>query len=59
MEANSKDAFVPPKPKEFESAALIAILLEAVKGMNLPLNTGSGFVRLSVKGATPCHEICA
>ena len=50
---NSKDAFVPPKPKEFDSAALTGISLEAVRGMKPPLKTGSGRVRLSVNGAIP------
>lgn len=48
-----REAFVPPKPKEFDKAADIGISFEAVKGMKLPLNTGSGLVRLRVNGATP------
>ncbi len=51
---NSRDAFVPPKPKEFDKAALIGIFFEDVKGMKASLNMGSGLVRLSVNGATPC-----
>lgn len=44
---------VPPKPKELESAALIGIFFDAVKGMNSPSKTGSGLSRLSVSGAIP------
>lgn len=56
MDANSKDAFVPPKPKEFDKAALIGISFEAVKGMKPSLKMGSGLVRLRVKGAIPCNK---
>lgn len=52
---NIKDAFVPPKPKELDRAALTGISLEAVKGMKPPLKTGSGLVKLSVNGAVPCN----
>lgn len=52
-EVNSRDAFVPPKPKEFDKAALIGISFEAFNGMSPSVNSGSGLVRLSVKGATP------
>ncbi|MBA0802820.1 hypothetical protein Gohar_013090 [Gossypium harknessii] len=55
-DAKSKDAFVPPKPKELDNAALIGISLEAVKGMKASLNMGSGLVRFSVKGAIPCNK---
>lgn len=55
-DANSRDAFVPPKPKEFDKAALIGISFEAVKGMKASLNTGSGFERFSVSGAIPCNQ---
>jgi hypothetical protein len=51
---NSRDAFVPPKPKEFDKAALIGMFFEEVKGMKASLNMGSGLVRLSVNGAAPC-----
>lgn len=50
---NSRDVLVPPNPKEFEMAARIGILFEAVKGMYAPSNSGSGCSRLSVGGATP------
>lgn len=53
MEANSREAFVPPKPNEFERAALILIFLAAVRGMKSLLKTGSGSVRLRVGGAIP------
>lgn len=52
---NSRDAFVPPNPKEFDNAALIGISFEVFNGINASLNTGSGFVRLSVNGAIPCN----
>lgn len=52
-EVNSSDAFVPPKPNEFDKTALIGIFFEAVKGMKASLNMISGLVRLSVNGATP------
>ena len=52
---NSSDAFVPPKPNEFDKTALIGIFFEAVKGMKASLNMTSGLVRLSVNGATPCN----
>lgn len=55
-DVNSRDAFVPPKPKELDKAALIFISFEAVKGMKASLNSGSGFDRLSVNGATPCNK---
>lgn len=55
-EANSRDAFVPPKPKEFDNAALIVISFEHVNGMNGSVNTGSGLMRFSVNGATPCNR---
>lgn len=55
-DVNSRDAFVPPKPKEFDKAALIGISFEAVKGMKASLNTGSGFERFSVSGAIPCNK---
>nr|POE83705.1 hypothetical protein CFP56_31430 [Quercus suber] len=54
-EVNSSDAFVPPKPNEFDKTALIGIFFEAVKGMKASLNMISGLVRLSVNGATPCN----
>lgn len=54
-EVNRRDAFVPPKPKEFDNAALIGIFFEEVKGMKASLNMGSGLVRLRVNGATPCN----
>lgn len=54
-EVNSKDAFVPPKPKEFDKAALIGIFFDAFKGTNTSLKTGSGSLRLSVNGAIPCN----
>ena len=57
MEENNKEEFVPPKPKEFDMAALIIISFEAVRGMKSLLKTGSGSVRLSVNGAIPCHDI--
>lgn len=53
MEAKSREAFVPPKPNEFERAALILIFLAAVRGMKSLLKTGSGSVRLRVGGAIP------
>lgn len=52
-QVNNKDVFVPPKPKEFDNAAFTAISLEAVKGMKASLKTGSGVLRLRVKGAIP------
>lgn len=55
-DVNSRDAFVPPKPKEFDKAAPIGISFEAVKGMKASLNTGSGFERFSVSGAIPCNK---
>lgn len=55
-DAKSKDAFVPPKPKELDNAALTGISFEAVKGMKASLNMGSGLVTLSVKGAIPCNK---
>lgn len=55
-EVNNRDAFVPPKPKEFDKAALIGISFEASKGANPSVNTGSGLLRLSVNGATPCNR---
>lgn len=51
-----REAFVPPKPKEFDKAADIGISFEAVKGMKLSLNIGSGLARLSVNGATPWEK---
>lgn len=54
-EVNSRDAFVPPKPKEFDNTALIGIFFEEVKGMKPSSNMGSGLVRLRVKGATLCN----
>lgn len=50
---NSRDAFVPPKPKEFDKAAAIGIFFEEVKGTKVSLNIGSGLVRLRVNGAIP------
>lgn len=52
----SRDAFVPPKPKEFDRAALTGISFERVKGMKVLLNMGSGSAILSDKGATPCNK---
>lgn len=56
MEAKSKAEFVPPKPKELDKAALTFICFDFVNGMNSPVNMGSGFLRLSVKGAIPCNK---
>lgn len=53
IEAKSKDAFVPPKPNEFDIAVLTNIFFEVVKGMNLLSKMGSGFLTFSVIGATP------
>ncbi|KAM1240162.1 hypothetical protein ACFX2J_045511 [Malus domestica] len=55
-DVNSRDAFVPPKPKEFDKAALIGMVFEVVRGMKASLNTGSGCDRLSVGGAIPCNK---
>lgn len=55
-DVNSRDAFVPPKPKEFDKAALIGMVFEVVRGMKASLNTGSGCDRLSVGGAIPCKQ---
>lgn len=56
MEAKSKDEFVPPKPNEFDKAALTFICFDAVNGMKSPVNMGSGFLRLTVNGAIPCNK---
>lgn len=48
-----REAFVPPKPKEFDNAAAMGISFEEDRGMKVLLNIGSGLVRLSVNGATP------
>lgn len=55
-EANNKEEFVPPKPKELDMAALTVISFESVRGMKSSLKTGSGPVRLSVNGAIPCND---
>lgn len=54
---NNRDAFVPPNPKEFDRATLTGISLETVNGMKESLKTGSGIVKLSVKGAIPCNKM--
>lgn len=55
VEEKSRDAFVPPKPNEFDIATLIGISFEAVNGMKQSLNAGSGLVKLRVNGAIPCR----
>lgn len=55
VEVNTRQAFVPPNPKEFDMAALIDVSFEAVKGVKASSNSGSGLTRLSVKGAIPCR----
>lgn len=57
MDANRRDAFVPPKPKEFDIAALIGISDETDNGMKPSLNMGSGSLRFRFKGAIPCNKI--
>ena len=57
MDANRRDAFVPPKPKEFDIAALIGNSVETVNGMKPSLNMGSGLQRLRFRGAIPCNKI--
>ena len=52
-EVKSREAFVPPKPKEFDKAALTGISFEAVNGIKLSLKWGSGLLRLRVNGAIP------
>jgi hypothetical protein len=49
----SRDAFVPPKPKEFDKAALTGISFDAINGIKLSLKRGSGLLRLRVNGAIP------
>lgn len=56
--AKSKDAFVPPKPKEFDIAVLTSIFFEVVKGIKVWSKMGSGFLTFSVRGATPYKGYC-
>lgn len=55
-EAKSRDAFVPPKPKEFDKATRIGTCLCEVNGMKFSSNMGSGSLRLREGGATPYNE---
>lgn len=53
---NNKDVFVPPKPKEFDIAAVMVTFFDAVSGMKASENIRSGRERLRVNGAIPCNN---
>jgi hypothetical protein len=53
----TRAAFVPPKPKLFESTALGPCgSCKGSPATNPASNGGSGSLRLTVGGATPCHN---